>query len=461
MKYAVVYIIGNETRYGVHGFGFDTLPGCRFARVPHLVTPEGYKEKLSGQQLKDERFNPEYKYPDGVCRPKDPIVKPEGSQLWYIDIWDTEKTPDDLKSDLESLGVEYLHVIVVEDKSVINFTSKPEIPNVIVTKCNASRVLDKNGIWTGRWQGADKDYAGYANRNYVLAGRGFFITPNESGEYWEADKSVPPELIHKWSYTLTSDVEPTYKASNGETYYEYFLGCHAKSNDELEVLGKEDPETGFAVVLMKERCAAISDIAKYHAKHLWDGARRFERYDVMGMVNINNLMKPKTQFEVRNFGNSVFPFSDHNCRMLNGQNELISLCLVPPRISYRVLDIRDDLRNVLDSCINKGMYSELYFTDVTELFIVGGKLNPNFGTTVDMIEVEVNNHVGDKRKLQLIRGLDFPLRSTFSGIVNTVKSIRIVTWPFSHKVYRYAMVIETEDSFSIWSAGYSGLMFCL
>lgn len=451
MKYLVLYVHTAEGRCGLHGFMFDTLPAARFAKVPNLVTPMGYRPKLSGVELKNPDYDPIYKYKDGVCRVKESIVKREVAEITFVDGWCAPEELYDLVSELdcEDVTVHYtsLHGIPRETKPAEWVSVHKADVDLNLKELNKSKGMDREGVL-------------YAVRNWHYSGRRLFTFPYAECEYWEADKNIPAVLTHKWSYTLTSEIGLK-QESNGVTYHEYFLGDHAKSNDELDVLGKEDPETGFALVWMKEPCTVLDELANLHKDLLWEGRRMMERYEVIGMVNINTLTMPKTQFELRNFGTEVFQPTDYNRRLVTGAEDLISLCLTPPKISYRILDIRDDYRQLLDTYLGSGRLANVYYTDVTDYFVRDGKMTGVYGQTTDMLSFEMANHVGDKRKVQFIRGLDMPHRSVISNQLKEIKAIKLVAWPFSQLVYRYGMILETESSVSLWAAGYSGKMFCL
>lgn len=451
MKYLVLYIHTADGRCGFHGYMFDTLPAARFAKVPNLVTPIGYRTKLTGPELKNVDYDPVYKYPDGECRVKESIVKREASSIVFVDGW---CTPEELfglvgELDCEHITVYYtsLNGVVQADKPAEWVSVKPAAIDLNLKELNKSKGVDREGVL-------------YAVRNWHYSGRRVFAIPYAQFEYWEADKNIPPILTHKWSYTLTNEIGLT-QESNGVTYHEYFLGDHAKSNDELDVLGKEDPETGFALVWMKEPCTVLDDIANLHKDLLWEGRRMMERYEVIGMVNINTLTMPKTQFELRNFGTGVFQPTDYNRRLVTGAEDLISLCLTPPKISYRILDIRDDFRQLLDTYMGSGRLANVHYTDVTDYFVRDGKLTGVYGQTTDMLSFEMENHVGDKRRVQFIRGLDMPARAVIANAASNLKAIKLVAWPYSRLVYRYGMIVETDDAVGLWAAGYSGKMFCL
>lgn len=452
MKYAVLYVSTHDNRIGIHGFGFEDLSAARYAKVPHLVTPNGYMPKLTGAQLKDAAYDPVYKYPTGECKPKNPVVKREAAEICFIDGW-TDRT--DIVTFIEQLDAEHL-TIIHDGLKGANLTDKPKDWTVVRKADFKFDPAEHN-----KSKGPDRDGMLYAIRNLSYSDERLFVSPYKEVEYWDAEKSLHPTLNHKWSYTITSEIGTTIDGADGVHYYEYFLGDHAKSNDDLEVLGKEDPETGFALVWMRESCEILDAIAEYHKEHLWDGKRRYEQYDVINMVNINTLLKPKIQFEVRNFGVEVFEPADYNRRLLSGNGDLVSMCLVPPRISYRILDIRDEYRMILDTYLGSNKIANLLLTDVTDLFYEDGKFSKLYGQTTDMLRFTANNHVGDTRQLQMIRGLDMPLRSVLANSADIIKRVCIVTWPFSERVYRYGMIVDTTESVSLWAAGYSGKMFCL
>lgn len=447
MQKGVLYVyVTADRRVGIHGYGFTTLASARFAKAPYLITPSGYLPKLTGEQLKDPEYNPIY---DGV-EAKAPIIKPADSGLWFIDGWSDSGDIEELLAELPAECIVY-HLGI----NHLGLTEKP-VTWHSVKSAKASFVVDKN---REVWSGADAKYVKYAARNANLDGTRCVITDYASGDYWESDKSIPGLLTHKWCYTLTSELSPVIEGFDGQSYHEYFLGDHAKSNDELEVLGKEDPETGFALVWSKAACTDLDSIAKYHSEHLWDGRRRYERYEVISMVNINNLLMPGAQFETRTFGPSGLRKTEYNTRLEISDGSLVSMAIVPPKISYRVLDIRNELRSLLDSYLGSSRRT-IYLTDVTEDFIQDKKLTPLYSQTTNVIEWVPNNHVGDTRAVQFIAGLDFPLRRVFNDAPQDIVKVQLITWPFSAKIYHYGMIVETVNGIGIWVAGYSGKMFC-
>lgn len=447
MSHSVLYVYVSEDRkIGIHGYTHGTMTSARFAKAPYLITPIGYKPKLNGNQLKDHDYNPKY----GGVDAKGPIIKPEDSGLTFIDAWSDTGDLEALLAELPSDCTVYYYGL-----RNLNIAEKP----VTWTSASSAKVTVTKEDDKVIWRGEDIKYIGYCRRNALLEGTRCILTDFATTEYWDADKSVPSILTHKWSYTLTNELGTVIEGFDNNLYHEYFLGDHAKSNDELEVLGKEDPETGFALVWTKEACDILDEISKYHAEHLWDGRRRYERYEVISMVNINNLMMPGVQFETRVFGTDALRKTEYNTRLETSDGTLVSMAIVPPKISYRVLDIRNDLRSLLDSYLGSSRRA-LMLTDVTDKFIQDGKLTGLYGQTTNMLEFVPNNHVGDTRAVQYLAGIDFPLRRVFNDAPKDIVKIQLVTWPFSEKIYHYGMIIETKSAIGIWTAGYSGKMFC-
>jgi len=514
-KYGVFYTDGGYRERlsgvgggaGIHGYLFNELTSVRHPKVPQLITPLGYTKKMSGAELKDEKYDPEYTAWDFTINAKDGGIS-KGDDIKIVDAWICLPEDKAQRGELEAFIRLIRNEDIVCEKYVIHSDSAYLVDGINkhlkTWKTNnwarADHTPIKNpdlwekidGILTER--GDDirllkiKAHAGHygnecADRNatYAVAASinkhnfsEWIITDVSDASYWEPVKSIPTLLQQKWCYSL-SETARLKSVINGEEYTHYFMGDHNSSKDDIELLGKKMSDAGFSLVLHKEPAPLIDEIKQYHVENMWDHKCNMYKSELMTMVNIANITKPKLVWECNNVGREcMFISSDHN-DLISTTDDLVSKVVRPPRLSYRVLDIENIYKDVLYTYMAKQGHDidepttytkmNIVVNDVTDLFYEHAvtksgtqgacKLTDYYGLVTTNIKMDVEHPCGDKKaRVVLGRGIDLPSRSIMSKIAPLNPKVSVVTWLFDTIMFNYGFIIECDAGVAIWS-GYA------
>lgn len=305
-------------------------------------------------------------------------------------------------------------------------------------------------------------------------------------DYWSPSKSIPELLRLKWIYTLTGREVPTWSVSKFDEedyktppviHYQYFFGDHNKDKDSIELLGNADPETLLGIALMKERVPLIDRMAKYHEDVMWHGVNKMYQYDTMQLINASNIGKPKVLWEMDNVGPESLWLRNQRNEVISISDAVISVVQRPPKLSYRALEEEESLVRVLRSALMKLNVSVMHATDNAQVFVpmqvnVEDLTDKFFEYSIDKkgvavckmtdfydgvaksIELDLINNVGGRTLVIFGRGLEIPPRNLINSLVDMKPRIYAVTWQFSKDVFRYALMINTDDAYSIWAGSY-------
>lgn len=314
-------------------------------------------------------------------------------------------------------------------------------------------------------------------------------------EYWDPTKSIPEILRLKWIYELTGRERYEWSINNiAETdgpvkheeggWFQYFFGDHNKDKDSIELLGMADPETMLGVAFVKGKVETIDKITEYHEKVMWDGVNSMYQYDTMHLINVSNIIKPKVTWEMNNVGMENLWLRNHRNEVISITDSLISLVQRPPKLAYRALEEEEHLVRILRSAMTKIGVSamkatsnaqtftpvEMNVEDVTDKFYDYStdkkgatvvKMTEFYDNVAKSIELDVLNHVGGRTKVILGRGLEIPPRNQMNSLCGENPRVYMVTWQYSSDVFRYAMMINTDTAYSIWSGAYRNYRYLI
>ena len=404
-KYGVFYTDGGYREkevggagWGIHGYVFNELPAVRFAKVPVLVTPTGYFPKATGEQLKDEKYNPTYKEWDLEVSLKAPISKDSKGAL-IVDAFRPLGAVTAQVGEIRAL-LDFLKEIRSNDQFVVEkaiiytdskyvcdawngglvkwvkagwrISSGDEVKNLELWKEIYSLYEEATTWLTVRKIAAHSGEYGNeaADRNATygvaaainsgikppvrgIAGIHMCVTDLCDTDYWESDKSVAVMARTKWVYTMTNRAGKT-ATVDGIELVGYLSGDHNKTADDAELMGKSMPDAGFAYLLLKERIETVERIKQYHVDNMWDHNCDMYKSEVVNMVNVANIGKPGLLWELKHMPIYATWLANNRNDIESINDGLISKMLRPPRLSYRIFD--DEIpvmHNILLSTMKK------------------------------------------------------------------------------------------------------------
>lgn len=177
--------------------------------------------------------------------------------------------------------------------------------------------------------------------------------------------------------------------------------------------------------------------------------------DVPIIVNLQNILKPSNCKEIlAGMVGNYNVTSEGQVKSLT--NEHLLTIVDPSRLAYRMKPIYATAAEILDQFLDQD--ESIGITDVTDLFYdkleKKGKTSLKFKlSTESFIQIPVTfvRPTGKvTTKITITFGNDTPQRRTFSSIIDNEPKISVVTWQESENVYRYGLVIETNEGLGLW-----------
>ncbi|MGL5397161.1 MAG: RNase H family protein [Shewanella sp.] len=266
---------------------------------------------------------------------------------------------------------------------------------------------------------------------------------------------VPQITVARYVYPMVNEEHPTVTV-NGETWKYMFAGNHTKNKDDIVFLCKMVPDCQFAVLFDREGWDNIYGIVNQHAVHAWGEVPAMKRYDPVGIINIEFLRRKKFVAACAD-GLPIAELEFSEDRNVWKFGDLaISRLLRPALLSYRSLEIRDELATWLrDSIECKPNVTKNDITDL--LFDAKGKLHKDFyGQTTLAMTFDVDYPEG-KKKIPVIisRGIDIPMRTDMGRVHEAGGRWYIVTRRPAERHVEYAVVYEGVKHHGLWCGYYS------
>lgn len=244
----------------------------------------------------------------------------------------------------------------------------------------------------------------------------------------------------------------------GKKFYRLLHGNHAKNADDIVLLGKMVPDTIFGLAYSTKPWENVHLIANEHNRLAWEGVAALRRYDPICIVNLEMVKR-------KNFVNACtaakgLPVSEmrlvENNNVWGYGNTVISRLLRPPLLSYRALEIRNELERDLQECLNEAKSVRL--NDITPLlFDEKGKPRKDFYTNVDKsIKFLIKIPNSDKKiTVVMARNIDMPERSQINRIYEPGGKFYIAAFRRDKQLVRYALFYRGVETHGIWCGYYS------
>lgn len=314
----------------------------------------------------------------------------------------------------------------------------------------------------------------------------------DADKYWNRGSSMEkhPLICKPWMYFRGM--------SSHFIAGEYYFGNIGKDAD---FLGKRDANGGYAIVQLKTSNEALEAVrgvpsARFgdsmsiyvvNLKALYTGDRASDLLDykdkLLVQVNprrqdlyfIDSLNFDDAQESARDDDDDSAAVSEDEEYNKDDQDDQFSKAepLIreqrPQKLSARVFDCLTFMKEKLNDYKLGNQRHNSYFDITAEFFQIESKLvkkeqqliyklKPEFKVGIMSHDVKI-----DLGKLEVpIRinfGIDMPDRNALKRLETLTPKIVLVVWRESDTTVRFAVVIETIDSSSIWSGFYSNLVF--
>ncbi|AWN08820.1 putative ribonuclease H [Salmonella phage SPAsTU] len=487
---AVIYTDGSHTEApkgsgaGIHGYLFNTndleeSQAYQHPEIPERITTVGYKQLPKDVKCPD--VPAEVQFVDAVIPVPKEFYSDVGELVAFLTLF--EDAPFTAKN----------YIIYVDATYVLNtYTSWIDgwakngwrradgtpIANLelIQRMWEVKQRMKKEGrgVRVIKIKGHSGRYGN--DRVDELARKGSAISATNDGimykAYWSQDElpeTAEPEIIGegsdlaaypavctvKYCYPMVNETPPQVEA-DGKNYYCMFGGNHAKNKDDLVFIGKMIPDAHFSVMFTEKPWDNIYTIVNSHSIEAWKDTPRMRRYDPIAVVN-NEFVKRKKFAEQAKNGLPVqmMHFSeDRNVWFF--EDLAISRMLRPPLLSYRALQIREELGHWLKDTLNKE--KRLVLNDITDLlFDDKGKPVKDYYRNVDRaINLRIDFPMSKKPiPVILTRGIDIPSRTEINRIKEPEGRFYIVAERPEKYYIRYALVYIGKEYHGLWCAYYA------
>lgn len=499
---------------GIHGYKYETLPAVYFEQVPYLVTPNGYSDKLSAAKIKELKDKKKPIYEFGEQKIEFNSVPSADTGIKVMDGWLGRNI-----SDVATGFGEAKNRNIVLAETLMEFLRAHKFDHLIINSSEATfhaclgqldtwhkmqwrqesgepisgsdyfkelHVLLKEQPHTLKSPAKNKELPDWFNRPLYNAMYGVAAASRGNGntfayiegemnakDYWNADKPIPEALRVKWVYMLQNRPIPEYDIG-GKHYYQYFVGDHNSGADDIEMLGMQNSTVCHGLVLMPERVELLHQVSEYHTKAVWGPESRNYKYDTMMLLNTTNLNKQQAVWELKNIGIENLMLKNNRNELVGYDNSPLSVVMRPPRLSYRILEVEEEMLRVLQATLHqlghdvgRDQYKPINVTlnDYTDKFFstteakgkTVTKMTDFYSNANDSVEVSLKNSIAKPQKVLLVRGIDLPPRNNMSKMAEENPKVYLVTWPCDRCIFRYATVIITDVTISIWMGAYSNM----
>ena len=241
------------------------------------------------------------------------------------------------------------------------------------------------------------------------------------------------------------------------------------------IIGKRIPETGFAVIKLKEPDEIIEAIKvkQYEAAN---------EQNVISMIKLDRVYSKGIYPYLRDYGKYCLLTNKANLNLNFIDNKPIVVEINPTGLSLRAVESFNFLEELLGLFLN---YRESGFKnpdnnirlnshDITFVFYdIQEKLVKKENKTVCTLKPEFNNGFKDikltidvdingkptKVVIPLILGLDILPRNNLKKLEVNNPKVHLITWCESESTLRYATIIEYEGGIGIWSNFFADRIF--
>lgn len=282
-------------------------------------------------------------------------------------------------------------------------------------------------------------------------------------DYWKSDVEKHPFINFKRVYFNSVD---KYNIAG-----QYFQADPGGSDF---TIGKRIPETGFAIIKLKEPDPVLESVKQ-------------KQFDIAGEINAIVMMKLD-----RIYSKDVYPYIKEHGRysLLDNRGNLnvnfidrkpVTVEMNPTGLSMRAIETFNHLEEILNDFVvfrEDGEKSSLVrFSnahDITDRFYdietkvtkkdttINHVLKKEFGVGFRDLMIEIKESYIDREitvKVPIILGIDLLPRNNLKKLEEESPKVYLITWKESENTIRYATIIECDSGVGIWSNYFADRIF--
>lgn len=289
--------------------------------------------------------------------------------------------------------------------------------------------------------------------------------------YWKTGHTIPYALATQTWYYNTKDGQPQNALWNDELFYLYHMGKldnTGKSEGKKKLksdTSKKDDDHGkrvnnntFMVTALKEPEPVLEAIRQKQAEAL------DPRMQHICLGRLSNIFKSTTYDRLVKEGPKSLRAHPRTGYIYELTKAEVSVPLKTPLISYRSLEVLNDLQTHLGRVVTNNLYKFERLTDVTDLIFEKNPkgdfvIRKTITTTNPTVDAKVTFNVTEKdreRTIPLVLGMDLPPRNVLAKLTDNPK-VQVVTWKESNVAFRVATVISTNQCHVLWVGFYSNI----
>lgn len=239
-------------------------------------------------------------------------------------------------------------------------------------------------------------------------------------------------------------------------------------------IGKRIPETGFAIVKLKEPDFVLESVKR-------------KQFDIAGEINAIVMMKLDRIYSkeiypyIREYGGYSLLDSRGNLNVNFIDRKPVTIEMNPAGLSMRAVETFNHLEEILNDYItfredgdlsNRVRFNNAH--DITDRFydietkevrketVTKHILKKEFGVGFRDLIIEVKEeYLGQPLavKVPLLLGVDLLPRNNLKKLEDESPKVYLITWKDSENTIRYATVIECESGVGIWSNYFADRIF--
>lgn len=285
--------------------------------------------------------------------------------------------------------------------------------------------------------------------------------PKKPKKIKDEDKHLPLMLRQKFLYTLGgTEIEKV--SLDGEEFYRFYGGDHAKLKDDRLLAGKAQPDTIGYLTLLKDDVPVVKELNKEMHFRMWENVPIMYRLNLVNILNGTFISQNK--FNLRFWDKLDFTdltFNSNFNELYFDEKNWLAVAVKPPMLSYRQMDYFDMLTGWMTKVIDGSYEKDDRYSveDITDHFFdENGKPTNRYRKIDKFYKVDVTAPItGKKVKVILPRNIAIPDVTYLNKLQKENLRVKLCARYESDNAFRSFLVLETDIGYQMVISYHSSL----